>query len=138
MLNSTVLIGRLCAEPELRFSKQGVAVCKFTLAVARKYKKDETDFIDIVCFQKTAENSAQYMSKGSLCAVEGAIQTRTYENQEGRKVKVFEVLANDVRFLDSKKSGAASSSPAPARDEWNDVGREVTIEDVDLSGDVPF
>lgn len=123
MLNSTVLIGRLCAEPDLRYGKSGVAVCKFTLAVARKFKKDETDFIDCVCFQKTAENSAQYMTKGSLCAVEGAIQTRTYENQEGRKVKVFEVLANDVRFLDSKKSGSAS--PVPARDEWSDVGQEI-------------
>lgn len=122
MLNSVVLIGRLCAAPELRYGQSGTPVCKFTLAVARKFKKDETDFIDCVCFQKTAENSAQYMTKGSLCAVEGAIQTRTYENQEGRKVKVFEVLANDVRFLDSKKSAAPSSAP---RDEWKDYGDEI-------------
>lgn len=105
MLNNVVLIGRLTKDPDLKFNSEGLGIANFTLAVDRTFsKKDEADFINIVAFKKTAENVANYLKKGSMCAVEGRIQTRNYENKEGNRVYVTEVIANNVRFLDSKKS----------------------------------
>lgn len=131
-MNNWTGLGRLTAEPDLRFSQSGVAICKFTLAINRKFKRDETDFIPIVVFNKTAENAAQYLTKGSQCAVEGRIQTRNYEGQDGRKVYVTEILADTVEFIGSKGSGKQDSSPAP-RDEWEGIG-----ETVGTDSDVPF
>jgi single-strand DNA-binding protein len=126
MLNRVILIGRLCTDPTLKYTPQGTAVCTFTLAVGRKFKRDETDFIPIVVWQKAAENCAQYLTKGSQCAVEGRIQTRNYENQEGRKVYVTEVVAEDVRFLDSKGGSKPESNSG-----WDDIGKETNTDDID-------
>ena len=101
MLNSVVLIGRLTREPELRFTESNKAVATFTLAVDRPFNKDETDFIPVVVWQKQAENCANYLSKGSLAAVEGRIQVRSWE-KDGQKRWATEVVANNVRFLDRK------------------------------------
>jgi single-strand DNA-binding protein len=117
MLNRVVLIGRLTRDAELRYTQNGNAVCTFTIAVDRKYNREETDFIQIVAWQKMAENIAQYTTKGSLVAIEGRIQTRNYENQEGRRVYVTEVVADDVRFLDRRKKAED--------DDWAALGTEV-------------
>jgi len=105
MLNRVVLIGRLTRDPELRYTPNGVAVASFTLAVDRNYTNQqgqrEADFIPIVTWRGLAENVANYLKKGRLAAVEGRIQTRSYENNEGRRVYITEVVADNVRFLES-------------------------------------
>jgi len=119
MLNRVILIGRLTQDPELRYTNSGTAVASFTLAVdrarANQTGERETDFISIVVWQKQAELCAQYLRKGRLAAVDGRLQIRSYENREGQKVRVAEVVAESVRFLDRGDSPAAAhSSPAPA------------------------
>src|SRR5579875_3096201 len=119
MLNRVVLIGRLTADPELRYTNTGTAVASFTLAVDRMRTNQagerETDFINIVVWQKQAELCAQYLHKGRLAAVDGRLQIRSYENREGQKVRVAEVVAETVRFLDrGDNSGSAGSSASPA------------------------
>jgi len=108
MLNNVVLVGRLVREPELKYTPgNGVPVANFTIAVDRPYKSDdgekEADFIPIVVWRKQAENCANYLNKGSLVAVTGRLQIRSYENKEGEKRKVAEIVADNVRFLDSRK-----------------------------------
>ncbi|GMA57337.1 single-strand binding protein [Alicyclobacillus sacchari] len=104
MLNRVILIGRLTADPELRYTNSGTAVASFTLAVDRMRSgqtgERQTDFINIVVWQKQAEIVAQYLQKGRLAAVDGRLQIRTYDNREGQKVRVAEVVAETVRFLD--------------------------------------
>lgn len=108
MMNSVNLTGRMTRDPELRYTPSGVAVATFTLAVNRTWTnadgEREADFIQVVVFRKPAENVANYTGKGSLVAVEGRLQTRNYENDEGRTIYVTEVVADQVHFLDSKKS----------------------------------
>lgn len=109
MLNTVILIGRLVRDPELRFTPNGVAVGNFTLAVDRPFSNQQgerqTDFIDIVVWRKLAETCANYLSKGRLVAVEGRLQVRSYENQEGQRRRIAEVVANEVRFLDRARDG---------------------------------
>lgn len=104
MLNRVVLIGRLTQDPELRYTNSGTAVASFSLAVDRARTgpngERETDFINIVVWQKQAELCAQYLHKGRLAAVDGRLQIRSYDNREGQKVRVAEVVAESVRFLD--------------------------------------
>lgn len=103
MLNRTILIGRLTRDPELRYSPSGVAVTQFTLAVDRPFTNNgekEADFIPVVTWRQLAETCANYLKKGRLVAVEGRIQVRNYDNNEGKRVYVTEVIADNVRFLD--------------------------------------
>ena len=102
MINNSSLSGRLTKDPEIRYTKDGIAVVEFTLAVSRFYKRDETDFIRCVGMNKTAELIAQYLKKGSLVGVEGRIQTRTFEGQDGKKVYITEIFVNQCHFLESK------------------------------------
>lgn len=106
MLNRVVLIGRLTKDPELRYTPNGVAVASFTLAVNRSrlnaQGEKEADFIPIIVWQKRAENCANYLSKGSLIAVDGRLQVRTYDSKDGQRRWVTEVVAEDVRFLDKR------------------------------------
>jgi len=118
MINAVTLVGRMTRDPELRYSASGVGVCSFTLAVNKAFKKDEADFPNVVCFKKTAENTANYTKKGSLVGIEGRLQTRSYENKEGKKVFVTEVIANQVAFLDSK-SQVSSEQPIKNKTEPN-------------------
>lgn len=110
MLNRIVLIGRLTKDPELRYTQSGKAVCAFTLAVDRPYVgadgNKETDFINIVVWNKTAENCAQYLAKGKLAAVDGRLQIRSYDGQDGQRRYVTEVIADNVRFLSPKSEGS--------------------------------
>lgn len=118
MLNRTILIGRLTRDPELRYTPQGVAVTQFTLAVDRPFTSQggerEADFIPVVTWRQLAETCANYLRKGRLAAVEGRIQVRNYENNEGKRVYVTEVIADNVRFLesnrDSNNAGSGSSN----------------------------
>lgn len=106
-MNKVILIGRLANSPELRFGMSGAAVTRFTLAVDRyRGKEKEADFINIVTFGKTAEICGNNLDKGRKVAVEGRIQTRSYETKNGRRY-VTEVVANTVEFLDSPKKGDA-------------------------------
>jgi single-strand DNA-binding protein len=113
MLNRVILIGRLTQDPELRYTNSGTAVASFTLAVDRMRTNQagerETDFINIVVWQKQAELCAQYLHKGRLAAVDGRLQIRSYENREGQKVRVAEVVAESVRFLDRGDNSNSSS-----------------------------
>jgi single-strand DNA-binding protein len=99
--NLVVLTGRLTAEPDLKYTQSGKTVAKFSLAVGR-IKKEETDFINCVAWEKTAELVGQYLGKGSKCLVYGSIRTGSYE-KEGQKIKTFDVWVNTVEFLDNNK-----------------------------------
>ncbi|MBP3721641.1 MAG: single-stranded DNA-binding protein [Selenomonadaceae bacterium] len=115
-MNKVVLIGRLTRDPELRTTQAGTPVCTFSLAVDRRVKRDENsnqptaDFIPIVTWGKTAEFCNQYFSKGNRMAVEGRIQTRNYEAQDGTKRYVTEVIAENVEFCESKRSADSYGS----------------------------
>jgi len=119
LLNRVILIGRLTQDPELRYTNSGTAVASFTLAVDRARASQngerETDFINIVVWQKQAEHCAQYLHKGRLAAVDGRLQLRSYDNREGQKVRVAEIVADTVRFLDRADSNGqpAASSERP-------------------------
>lgn len=108
LINQVTLVGRLTKNPELRITPEGTSVTNVILAVTRNYKNQageyEADFVQCTFWKKTAENTAHYCRKGSLIGIIGRIQTRNYENQEGKKVYVTEVIAESVRFLEPKKS----------------------------------
>lgn len=116
MLNLAILIGRLTADPELRYTPNGTAVATFTIATDRfgKEGEKETTFIPIVAWRKQAENCAEYLRKGSLAAVEGRINVRSYEDKEGKKRWVTEVVAEAVKFLSGKGDSAPKESKAAA------------------------
>lgn len=112
MLNRVILIGRLTRDPELRYTPAGVAVTQFTIAVDRSFSSGqgerEADFIPVVTWRQLAETCANYLRKGRLTAVEGRLQVRNYENNEGKRVYVTEVIADNVRFLESNKDGGGA------------------------------
>jgi single-strand DNA-binding protein len=115
-MNNVILIGRLCRDPELSYTTTGTAICKFTLAVDRPTRAGEektADFIRITVFNAQAENSNRYLQKGSKCAVNGRIQTGSYKDRDGKTVSTFDVVANNVEFLDSKpKEDRPAERPA--------------------------
>jgi|LSQX01.2.fsa_nt_gb single-strand DNA-binding protein len=102
-MNVTVITGRLTDNITLRKTQSGKAVTSFTVAVNRRYDKDKTDFINCVAWGKTAEFMSNYLSKGLLIAVHGEIQTRNYDDVDGKRVYVTEVIANNVEALEWKK-----------------------------------
>ena len=138
MFNLVVLTGRTTSEVELKTTPSGVSVCSFTIAVERKYKQGEerqADFINIVAWRQTAEFISKYFSKGSLIGIEGAIQTRKYKDKEGNPRTAFEVVANNVQFVESKKSEGAAAPNDPLAELGNNLkGFELLDDD----GDMPF
>ncbi|MEN2032802.1 single-stranded DNA-binding protein [Staphylococcus hominis] len=108
MINRVTLVGRLTKDPEFRTTQKGIDVATFTLAVNRNFTnaqgEREADFINIIVFRKQAHNVNNYLSKGKLAGVDGRIQSRSYENQEGRRIFVTEVVADSVQFLEPKNS----------------------------------
>lgn len=106
MINQVTLVGRLTRDPELKFTSDGTPVTNVTLAVNRNFRNQNgeigVDFVQCALWKKTAENTAQYCKRGSVIGITGRIHTRNYENQDGRKVYVTEVVAESVRFLSSK------------------------------------
>ena len=103
MLNTVSLVGRLTKDVEIRKTQSGKSVTSFTLAVDKRRKENGANFIDCVAWEKTADLMALYLSKGSQIGVTGSIETRTYEHED-RKIKVTEVLVDNVTFLDGKGS----------------------------------
>jgi|SRR5699024_10554227 len=118
MMNRAVLVGRLTRDPDLRYTPSGVAVANFTLAVNRPFTNQQgerdADFINCVVWRRPAENLANYMKKGNLVGVDGRIQTRTYEDQDGKTVYVTEIVADSVQFLESRGSSAGQGSGSGA------------------------
>ncbi len=120
-MNKAILIGNLANDPETRTTQSGIAQCTFRLAVQRRFANQngvrEADFLTIVCWRQTAELCSRYLSKGRKVAVEGSIQTRSYDAQDGTKRYVTEIIADNVEFLGSRDDAARSgdySAPAPA------------------------
>ena len=114
MFNIVILTGRLTCDPELKTTPSGVSVTSFSIAVQRKYKSGEeppeTDFINIVAWRGTAEFITRYFKKGNLIGIEGSIQTRKYTDKNGNNRTIFEVVANDAQFVESKRNTSISSS----------------------------
>lgn len=109
MINTCTLVGRITKDLSLNATQSGNKYCQFTLAVNRR-GTDEADFIQCVAWNKTAENMYQYMSKGSLIGIVGRIQTRSYENKQGQRIYITEVVADSITFLEKKQSGNQQDS----------------------------
>ena len=146
MFNLVVLTGRLTADPELKNTSNGVPVCSFTIAVERKYKQGEdrqADFINVVAWRGTAEFVSKYFNKGSMIGIEGAIQTRKYQDKEGNHRTAFEVVANNVQFVESKRpqgNEEGNSIPVTENDPLPELAERLAgFEEVDYSdSDTPF
>ena len=114
MINNTVLVGRLTKDPDLKHTANGQATASFTLAVNRSFKNAngdrEADFINCVIWRKSAETLANYARKGTLLGVTGRIQTRNYENQQGQRVYVTEVVVENFQLLESKNSNSSQNT----------------------------
>lgn len=119
MLNESILMGRLTANPEVRYTQSGTPVATFCLAVERDFNgpngEREADFVDIVAWRKTAEFVRDYFKKGQMMAVKGGIQTRTYTDKDGKKRKAVEVVADRVYFAEGKRT---NDGPAAADDDY--------------------
>ena len=130
-LNTVVLMGRLCADPECRKTNSGTSVTKFTIAVDRKYtpqgKEKEADFIEVQAWRGTADFICKHFRKGQLIAIEGEIQTDNYTDKDGKNRKSVFVVASNASFCGSKDNGAV-----------NDIGSDFTIVDEGLDSDIPF
>lgn len=115
MINRVILVGRMTKDPVLRKTQSGASVTSFTVACDRRIKAEgqpTADFINCVCWNKVADNTAQYTHKGSLVGVEGRIQTRSFDNQSGKRVYVTEVVADAVQFLEPKGTNSATNTPS--------------------------
>jgi single-strand DNA-binding protein len=145
MFNLVVLSGRLTADPELKTTPSGVSVCSFTIAVERRYKQGEerqADFVNIVAWRQTAEFVSKFFSKGSMIGIEGSIQTRKYQDKDGKNRTAFEVVANNVQFIESKKSEGATEGNSSFTTENDPLvelqGRLDDFTEVGSSEDLPF
>lgn len=128
-MNKILLIGRLVRDPELKYTPNGKAVCTFTLAVNREFKREgeqEADFINIVVWNKSGENCAKYLGKGRQAAIEGRLQIRTYDGDDGKKRWVTEVVADRVEFIGSGGKQEKNGD--------DDFGTEIEFD----PADVPF
>ncbi|UXU54275.1 single-stranded DNA-binding protein [Staphylococcus agnetis] len=137
MLNRAVLVGRLTKDPEFRTTPSGVDVSTFTLAVNRNFKskdgEQQADFINCVVFRKQAENVKNYLSKGSLAGVDGRLQSRSYENKEGQRVYVTEVVCDSVQFLEPKNNGQSNNQTKQQQGQAQDNPFDnASIDDDDL------
>lgn len=115
MINRVVLVGRITKDPMLRKTQSGTSVVSFTIACNRRVPSQgqEADFINCVAWNKTADFMSQYVKKGALLGLEGRIQTRSYDDKDGKRVYVTEVVAENVQFLESKKAAAEQGSYVP-------------------------
>lgn len=109
-MNKAILIGNLTKDPELRTTPQGTSVCTFRIAVSRPYKRDATDFMNIVAWRGLAENCAKFLAKGRKVGVVGYIQTREYDDNNGQRRYVTEIIADDVEFLTPRGEGGGGYS----------------------------
>lgn len=152
MMNRMVLVGRLTKDPTLRYTPNGVPVATFTLAVNRNFSnsqgEQQADFINIVVWRKPAENVANFLKKGSLAGVDGRIQTRNYDGQDGKKVYVTEIVAESVQFLEPRGQNNESNTNTQQRQNNSNRGSYTRVDDdpfanggqtIDISSDdLPF
>ena len=135
-VNNITVSGRLAKELELRYTTSGKAVGNTTIAVDRKYARDETDFFNVVIWGKSAENFANFTTKGSPVAFEGRLQSRSYENKQGQHVTVVEIVANDFTIFENReqteqRKGGNKPTQQPQSDPFSG-GQEIEIQDSDL------
>ena len=138
-MNKVFLIGRLSRDPELRHTTSGTAVCQINVAISRPVSQGsepQTDFINVVVWNKQAENIARYLSKGRQIAVEGRIQTRNYDNNEGKRTYVTEVIASNVEFLGSANDNRGTNNNVPQFNE-NPFDTEPVMDTTSVDND-PF
>ncbi|PTQ51039.1 MAG: Single-stranded DNA-binding protein [Hydrogenibacillus schlegelii] len=144
MVNHVVLVGRLTRDPELQYTASGTAVTVFTVAVDRPFKnargEREADFIRVVAWRKLGEVVAEYVQKGRLVAVEGSLRTRSFENNEGRRVYVTEVVADSVVFLERppKNGGGKAGKAAKADEKTKEEPAELVDAFAGAEEDLPF
>ncbi|MEY9973146.1 single-strand DNA-binding protein [Lysinibacillus sp. RC46] len=123
MINRTVLVGRLTKDPELRYTPNGVATCRFAVAVNRTFRgqdgEPEADFISCVAWRKQAENLANFQRKGNLIGVEGRIQTGSYEGQDGKRVYTTDVVADSIQFLEPNRGSEGTQNGSNVRSDIN-------------------
>jgi single-strand DNA-binding protein len=136
MINRVTLVGRLTRDPDLRYTPNGVAITRFSIAVNRNFTNQqgerEADFINIVTWRGLAENCANYLQKGSLVGVDGRLQTGKYENKEGHTVYTTDVVAESVQFLDRKGEANNKSAKDGGNNPFADDGQPIQISDDDL------
>lgn len=143
MLNSVCLVGRLTKDPELRYTPNNQAVAAFSLAVNRNFKSQngerEADFINCVIWRQQAENLANWAKKGALIGITGRIQTRSYENQQGQRVYVTEVVSETFQFLESRKDREAGPSQGYSQPDFGRQAEPMNANPMDISDDdLPF
>jgi single-strand DNA-binding protein len=154
MLNQVAIMGRLTADPELRHTPNEIAVTTFTVAVNRSYVKQgaerQADFIDVVAWRNTAEFVCRYFKKGQMIAVTGSLQTRTYQDREGKNRKAVEIVADNVYFTESRGNSTGTSTggnsgynsyPADDQEEKNTSYSAGSADDftvIDNDEDLPF
>lgn len=129
MINRVVLVGRLTKDPELRYTPNGIAVARFTLAVNRTFSNSEgereADFINVVVWRKQAENTANFLKKGSLAGIEGRIQTGSYEGQDGKRVYTTEIQADSVQFLEPRGDNSqGNGNQRPSNQQQNSSNQQ--------------
>lgn len=146
-LNRCMLIGNLTRDPELKYTPQGTAVCKFGLAVGRKFKgqdgqmQEQTTFFNIVVWGKSAENVSKYLAKGRPVFIEGRIDIRDYEDKEGNKRKATEIVADQVQFLGQRptgEQGGGQTEHGAAKGNGYQPDGDHVQQQLDENGDVPF
>lgn len=141
MINNTVLVGRLTKDVELRYTPSNVAVATFTLAVNRTFKNEngdrEADFINCVMWRQQAENLANWAKKGALIGITGRIQTRSYDNQQGQRVYVTEVVAEQFQFLESNGQDNQGQQRPQTQQKAPDFSRNANPLDIS-DDDLPF
>lgn len=128
-MNKVILLGRLARDPEVRYTKDNTAVARFTLAVDRMKKDDPTDFISCVAFRKTAELIERYCRKGSKMALEGKLQTGSYE-KDGQKIYTTDVVVDRMEFAGGKREDDAAAPDAPAKEPQQIEGFEAVDDDI--------
>lgn len=136
MLNNVCLVGRLTKDPELRYTQSNQAVATFSLAVNRNFNgqngEREADFINCVIWRQQAENLANWAKKGALIGITGRIQTRSYENQQGQRVYVTKVVANDFQLLESRRDREAGQSQGYSQPDFSRQAEPFSIDDDSL------
>ncbi|MBR4909876.1 MAG: single-stranded DNA-binding protein [Clostridia bacterium] len=143
MFNLVVLTGRLTADPELKTTNTGISVTSFSIAVNRRYRAGEetqTDFINIVAWRQTAEFITKYFKKGNMIGIEGSIQTRKYTDKNGNNRVIFEVVASNAQFVESKKDNTPSAGiPGDEAASFSNAeSSDFTEIDSGLDDDIPF
>lgn len=141
MINRFIGVGRLTKDPEYRTTPSGVSIANFTLVVNRTFTnaqgEREADFINVVVFRKQAENVSHYLAKGNLAGVDGRLQSRSYENNEGKRVFVTEVVADSVQFLEPK-GNSNNVSQGQQRGNNNQQSSNVAADNPFANGNVDF